>query len=246
MKGMVRWSIEDTVARYITENGAPNYWKRPLVGFADAGSPLFPELKKVCCKEHKVPQDYLPGARTVISYFLPFKEYVSESNIDCDGPSETWVDAYNTTNRLAVSVNRDLVSMLQGMGSEAAVPEDAGILINQTYSAWSQRHVARIAGLGTFGMNNMLITESGCCGRFFSVITDMELDNDRPLESERCIHKATGGCGVCMERCVAGALGENGFVRSDCYDVCMENMREKGADVCGKCVVGLPCTHRTP
>ena len=243
--GMVRWSVMETIGSYILENGKPNYWDSPLIGFADAESELFPHLKVMCCPEHKVPQDYLPGAKTVISYFLPFKEEVSKSNIGGTAPSETWVDSYIPTNDMAVMINRDLVSMLEGMGYSATFPEDAGIIINGGFSVWSQRHVAWIAGLGTFGMNNMLITEKGCCGRFFSVITDMPHAHGKPVEGERCTYKSEGKCGVCMRRCVGNAL-EGGFGRSTCYGICIENLKKYGADICGKCVVGLPCTHRMP
>ncbi|WP_338094171.1 hypothetical protein [Methanorbis furvi] len=36
------------------------------------------------------------------------------------------------------------------------------------HKRWSHRHFAVLAGLGTFGVNNMLITRMGCYGRVSS------------------------------------------------------------------------------
>ena len=79
---------------------------------------------------------------------------------------------------MAAEMCQHIAGKVREMGYRAEVPVDAGIILDRTYSCWSQRHVARIAGLGSFGMNQMLITESGCCGRFFSVITDVPCEHD--------------------------------------------------------------------
>jgi epoxyqueuosine reductase QueG len=55
-------------------------WKTPLVGFADAQDPLFGQLKKAVRPSHGLPGDLLPGARTVIAYFLPFDPAIPRSN----------------------------------------------------------------------------------------------------------------------------------------------------------------------
>ena len=55
-------------------------------------------------------------------------------------------------------------------------------------SDWSHRHVAVIAGLGKFGLNNMLITDNGCCGRVGSFITDLKIEpTKRKMEKIVCI-----------------------------------------------------------
>ncbi|HNX60797.1 MAG TPA: epoxyqueuosine reductase, partial [Spirochaetota bacterium] len=118
-------------------------------------------------------------------------------------------------------------------------------------SRWSHRHIAHLAGLGTFGINNMLITESGCCGRFGSIITDcpVTIGEKQPV-ADKCLYKAAGKCGVCVRKCVNGALRFDGFDRHKCYESCLANEelhRSIGkADVCGKCTVGLPCSLSDP
>ena len=68
-------------------------------------------------------------------------------------------------------------------------------------SDWSHRSAAFIAGMGTFGINNMLITEKGCCGRLGSVITTLPLEADTRPDGEFCLYKSRGICGACIRRC---------------------------------------------
>ena len=242
----VRSWISGFIDGYCRRTGMEPIWGEPLVGLADADSPLFRELDSVAHRGHRVPQDYLPGAVTVVSYFLPFVRSVAEGNEGGDAPSRGWIDAYRVTNDMAAELNDHLASEVRALGFSAVVPKDAGVIVDGTYSAWSQRHVARIAGLGTFGMNNMLITESGCCGRFFSVVTDVPCDHDAPVEGDRCLHRLDGSCGACIRACPIHALGVGGFDRDACGSRCYSNKEVLGEDVCGKCVVGMPCSFKDP
>lgn len=87
----------------------------------------------------------------------------------------------------------------------------------------SHRHVGWIAGLGTFGINNMLITDKGCAGRMGLVVTDIRLETAKCPIKEYCLGKYNGSCGFCVRCCVNGALAEEGFDRFACYDMCLEN-----------------------
>ena len=50
-------------------------------------------------------------------------------------------------------------------------------------SMWSERHVAYVCGLGTFGLSKGIITRRGMAGRFCSLVTELELDADiRPYQ----------------------------------------------------------------
>ena len=151
---------------------------------------------------------------------------------------------------MAAQVNQRLCQFIQGLGYDAAVPVNAGTISpQQLVSRWSQRHVAYIAGHGTFGRNNMLISDQGCAGRYYSIVTTLPVPPDSRPEGERCLHKRNGSCGLCMARCPMGALSPEGFLRERCYARCMENMALQGPDgedVCGKCLAGLPCSHRCP
>ena len=90
-------------------------------------------------------------------------------------------------------MNHHLQKVLSQWGYQAATPEQIGTLgPDRIYSNWSQRHIAYAAGLGTFGMNNMLITQNGCCGRFYSLVTDLPVLPGKPLERENCLYKREG------------------------------------------------------
>jgi epoxyqueuosine reductase QueG len=105
--------------------------------------------------------------------------------------------------------------------------------------------------MGTFGINNMLITRNGCCGRFGSIIINYEFENYKKKETkEKCLHKINGSCGICRKKCEMNAYENNVFNRERCYKKCLENAeyhKSLGyADVCGKCLAGLPCSTKDP
>lgn len=225
-------------------------WEKPLVGISNARDPYFHKLREIIRPDHHLPQDFLPEAETVVSWFIPFLPEIGKSNRGGDMPSGAWADAYIATNAMAARVNEKLCAWIREMpGQDAAVPFDAGMLGKEIpWSLWSQRHVARLAGLGTFGANNMLITDKGCVGRCFSVVTTLQLEADAPAEEERCLFKQNGSCGICIRNCPVGALTESGFDRYLCMTRLNQNQAQRGAaaTVCGKCLVGLPCSHKNP
>ena len=216
--------------------------REPLVGFADCDSPMMTHLAKVVMPGHEMPGDILSEPKIIISYFLPFNKEVALSNVSGRYASEKWAACYGETNRLIASLNDALVEYVHESGFRAAYSTrmkhfDKDVLM----SCWSERHIAEIAGLGRFGLNNLLITRAGSCGRFGSVVTDLPVVADRPETEERCLYKLTGGCMKCVKNCPTGALREDGFYREVCFAMCMENEARCGADVCGKCAVDIPC-----
>lgn len=234
-------SFKETAAEIIRSHTADCAWIRePVVGFAAVSSPKIRSLKNSVSEGHLMPEEVLPEATIILSYFLPFTRAAGECNRNGDFPSQEWADLYNKTNAVIAEINEALVCRLQAEGVSAAVPA-GGFDTELLMSRWSQRHIAEAAGLGTFGLNNMLITSAGSMGRFGSVVTALDEAADSPLAEELCIAKAGGRCGVCVKRCPTGALTENSFDRKKCYAVCRKAEEELGADVCGKCAVGIPC-----
>lgn len=230
------------------ENISP-IWKKPIVRFADANDPGFLELRRIVDEGHYMPQDYLPGAKNVLSWFLPFLPELGRNNLPGELSSEQWANAYVLTNEMAARVNGELAAFIQNeLGCAAAVPMDVGMISTENpRSRWSQRHVAYLAGHGTFGKNNMLISDAGTVGRYFSIVTALDIVPDAIIREERCLWKRNGTCGACIRRCESGALTEEGFDRFKCLRQCLKNMaRYPGADVCGKCIVELPCSYGIP
>lgn len=242
--------LEDRILLYCQENMIPPLWETPIIKYADAHDPRFSDLKEIVTPKHLLPQDILPNAKTVLSYFLPFQKMVALSNLEPGACSELWASAYNITNLMAAKLNDDLADFISLQGYEAAVPQNIGMMGSDSpehiRSRWSQRHVAFLAGHGTFGINNMLISDCGCVGRYYSIVTTLPFSADPSPVQERCLYKRNGSCGLCVKHCDAGALTAEGFNRTICMETCAKNEAQFGADVCGKCMVGLPCSFAVP
>ncbi|MBQ8179104.1 MAG: hypothetical protein IJ026_01480 [Candidatus Methanomethylophilaceae archaeon] len=251
MKGDARAEITQGIVDYLwdycEDHSIDLLWGKPLVGFADANHPRFAEFRSIVHPEHYMPSDILPGATIVVSYFLPFERQVARTNIPGDKPSPEWAFSYLMSNEASIGLGERVARIVRGMGFEAVSPRDIKRAPGTIVSRWSQRHIANLAGLGTFGMNNMLITEKGCCGRFYSVVTTLDVEPDGIPGTEYCTYRRNGGCGLCMDKCRSGALTPDGFERDVCDALCNDNGGMfNGLSVCGKCVVGMPCSHRNP
>lgn len=247
MKGRLFGEIERT----ITGHPLCDMWRAPLIACADAGDALFERLREVAHPGHMLPSDLLEGANTVITYFLPFSRHIVSSNRNGRYQSAEWALAYIETNALIALINTRLSRLLESIGFSAAAIAPTHNFDDKTLlSAWSHRHAAYIAGLGTFGLNRMLITEQGCCGRIGSLVTDAEIQADPRPEQEYCPFKIDGSCGACVKRCPNGALSTSGFDRHACYEALLVNEQRflhlGKADACGKCLCGLPCSEARP
>lgn len=247
---LLREQIQAFTTGYRRRCGLKTNWKRPLVRFADAAAPLYAQLKELVSPTHLLPEDILPGATVVVLYFLPFEEWIGCANEGGSAPAVEWAVAYNETNTMFPQLNEHLITVIEGLGYQAAQPDGSrsGTLSSERiYSDWSMRHMAVMAGLGTFGLNNLLITENGCCGRMSSVVCNLPVTPDGSLPEEACLHKRTGGCGACIRNCPTGALSEHdAFRRRDCWAHLQSFKGTVGATACGKCITGLPCTFTRP
>jgi epoxyqueuosine reductase QueG len=118
--------------------------------------------------------------------------------------------------------------------------------VERLVSNWSERHVAFVCGLGTFGLSKGLITEKGVAGRFSSIVTDMGLSPSvRPYEGlyDYCIF-----CGLCARRCPANAISlDTGKAHEPCEAFLNETRALFSPRYgCGKCQSGMPCESRIP
>lgn len=251
IRGIIENFIADYVGSYPTRKNTDTTWLSPLVAYADAADSRFLELKNIISPSHAVPTDFLPDAQTVIAYFLPFNRVVAKSNILGRESSREWVVAYIETNTLISDLNAALAQKLTKHGYRAAlIPPTHNFDKVKLISDWSHRHAAYIAGLGKFGLNNMLITAKGCCGRVGTVVTNAPIGPTPRVDRQYCLYKIDGSCGICAKRCVNDALHKESFDRQKCYAMCLENAArfyDLGlADVCGKCLVDVPCSYVNP
>lgn len=251
MKESIISTIQNFVAEYQIQEHIRSRWGVPLVGFADAADPQFLRLKEVVSETHAIPQDILPEARTVIAFFLPFSKELTASNVKGQMSSRQWAITYIETNELIAQLSRHLQRFFQEFcATSCTIPATHNWDEVRLVSNWSHRHIAYIAGLGSFGRNNMLITEKGCCGRVGSFITTYPIQADTIRQAPACLYKYDGTCGKCVRKCVNDALTADSFDRFRCYAMLLKNVEEHDevgyADVCGKCLVAVPCSHVDP
>lgn len=255
--------IIDEIRAFVAAENAKcsmgSIWREPIVGFADAKGEYISRLREIVHPKHQLPEEVMEDAKTILCYFVPFAEWIAESNEESNLASPKWAESYELTNAMMGRLNEHMTEFIRNMGYEAkTAPEAAVFYRDEVMSHWSFRHLAYAAGLGTFGLNNMLITDKGCSGRYNTLVTNLDVETDEPKKEDTCLYKKDGSCGICMVKCPAGAITPDGFDRHKCYEQCLKNAEihtgfgssyesgnEKyGSEVCGKCMAGMPCTYR--
>ena len=249
--------IDEHISGMVRDARTITKYRPILVGFADALDPDFLKLKKFINSFHRLPTDILPRARTVISFFIPFTEEVVVANERCPFVAEEWAIAYSETNHLIEKICSSLAIRLgkEGVKANWELPT-YNFDKERMVSYWSHKSVAKVAGLGSFGLNQMLITDSGCAGRLGSIVIDASITPTPKSKIERCLYLVDKSCVACVERCPNRALTITGLDKHRCYQRCLEADKaysylaeSRGFvgpfDVCGKCSVG-PCSVKTP
>jgi epoxyqueuosine reductase QueG len=223
-------------------------YRRPLVGFAPADAPGFAELHHAVHPTHLLPHDMLPGARSVVSFFLPFAPWVVEANAQHRKQvADEWAVAYVETNDLIGRITACLIEALAQCGIRAAAePATYNFDPVTLVSRWAHKSVAVIAGIGSFGLHQLIITDAGCAGRFGSLVLDADLPATKAEPKHRCLYFHDGSCLECVMRCPADALDPSEPLdKQSCWQRCQdvgEEFKHLGpTEVCGKCATG-PCS----
>ncbi len=232
----------------------------PIVGVAAADDPLFLRLRRpaIVGPQFRQPRDWLPEAESVLSFFFPVSEKIGDSNsADPREPSHEWLHARIEGQAYIAAVCDLVADALVRQGYKAVTPSNHPDFRTRRFDApdsdpsppfvsnWSERHVAHVAGLGTFGLSAGLITEKGMAGRFGSVVTSLRLEpTPRPYSGpfDYCTR-----CGACMRRCTNQAITAAGKDHIRCKDFLIEvSLRYPGRYGCGKCQVKVPCSRGIP
>ena len=264
-----RFVLEDAGNRF-PENGQP-YFNEPLVGFAAADDPLFTAYKSVIGDFHLTPYELALATEadsawipcTVICWVLPVSEQTRASNrSETRYPSRAWAKTRNDGEKFNGSLRRHLVAHLRAAGYQAFAPQyhPAWHEYPETpvglASSWSERHAAYAAGLGTFSLNDALITPQGIAHRLGSVITDLKIvPSPKPYSDHKsnCLFHREGTCGVCIGRCPVGALSDSGHDKRICSEYvygaipkAVGELFEVASTGCGLCQPKVPCEGRIP
>jgi epoxyqueuosine reductase len=266
---IVRFSLANPENRH--REGEERYFDEPLVGFASALDPLFAEYKRIIGPFHRTPPEWmttdpdaqgmLPG--TVICWILPVARAARESNRrERVWPSREWAHTRTFGEKFNNLLRLHVVAFLCGRGHRAIAPQlspgwkridDAPLGIAST---WSERHAAYAAGLGTFSLSDGLITERGIAHRCGSVITDLVLPPTKRYGTNHrgnCLFYREEGCGVCIDRCPAGAISREGHDKAKCREYVHGDIpravgeRFQVSEIgCGLCQTRVPCEGMIP
>lgn len=210
-----------------------------MVGFASSDQWDRPPFQPWVPEEFR-PKAILPETRSAIVLGMPITLPIIET-----APSIAYHVLYETVNRLLDQSTYLLSNYLGKKGyASMSIPRDGyghlSVLKDRPVAFFSHRHAAYLAGLGTFGMNNVILTrEYGPRVRFGTIFTAAEIEPDRIMEGDLCIK-----CMRCVDACPAKALpGQEYPQRLTDKDAClMENLKllERYISPCGICLKVCP------
>lgn len=248
-------------------------WDEPLIGVARGDDPLFALIKADLGDFYWTPQEAFamafPAAPapkedlSVIVWVLPQTENTRlDQRAETQFAAERWARSRDFGEKFNCALRLHMARTLTESGYPAVAPERLpgfGYRRSEKFglaSNWSERHTAHIAGLGTFGLSDGLITPRGKAVRIGSVVARLDLPpTPRPYDSHQqwCLWYAKGTCGACMRRCPAQAIDAAGHDKDACHayirEVTAPEARHRfgtEATPCGLCQVKIPCEDAIP
>jgi len=196
-------------------------------------------VSKIIPKDER-PKALMRNSRSVIVIGIP-----TQRAILATAPSVYYSEHYKTINSMLDHAAQRIAMELNIIGYDSMYISRDGYqgiegLRKDPSSFFSHRHSAYLAGLGTFGVNNMLLTKkNGPRIRFTSVITTAELNYNGPMKTQLCIK-----CMRCRKECPDDAVA-SGMYPNNITDKkrCVERsatLRSEGRSPCGRCIYVCP------
>jgi epoxyqueuosine reductase QueG len=209
LKGGEMEVLTNNVVHWLKDNGAS------VVGIANV------ERFEGAPRGHH-PSDFVPRAKSVITFgvailhhTIHWESHLANSELV---PQEHRKDVlqnyfyrqtgYNLVNDLLDRLAFCTANLLESQGYPSLFfpatygPTVSEFIRERIPSGWglfSQRHAAVMAGLGEFGLNNVVVTHQyGPRIRFNSVITEAELIPSTLLAEKTCLGE---GCSICVQNC---------------------------------------------
>ena len=250
-------------------------WALPHVAIAQGDDPLFLRNKEMIGSFLWTPEEAYtlafpdppaPASELrVISYVLPqTPETRADQRLEKTVPAERWARSRFHGEEFNCNLRIHLAETLTRAGYPSVAPErlpDFGYQQSERFglaSNWSERHAAFVAGLGTFGLSDAMITQWGKAVRFGSVVSRINLPVTKRVYGEDphawCLWYAKGTCGACAKRCPVGAITTTeGHDKQACFTYIRETTTPfatrtygTGATPCGLCQVKIPCEAQVP
>lgn len=253
-----------------------------LLGFVSGDDPIFEKYKEVVGPKHHTPAEAYSiyckkngiSANTdnlsVVAYILPMNPLTKKENLEYskEWPSERWAHTRLYGDRCNKALQAYLLEELEKEGINGVAPmSPKGVKIsdspsnnylfkvyNYVYSSWSHRHFCFAAGLGSFGLSDGFINETGKAMRCGSIIVDYKLPSDaanRPPDTEP--YKYCLRCGECIKRCPVDAISfKGGHDKVKCREKITTTIPYINQNYhipiysCGLCQVGVPCSNGIP
>jgi epoxyqueuosine reductase QueG len=171
-----------------------------------------------------------------------------------NGATREYYDEYNKLNNILDKIANSCVKFITDKGYSAVGQTSTYITSDDDLTTpMPHKTVATRAGLGWIGKNALLVTpEYGSAIRLTSVITDMPLVTNNPINESKC-----GTCNKCKSTCPAKAINGNLWnVNSKREELlnphaCRKTARKLFKDrvgieitLCGKCIEVCPYTQR--
>lgn len=151
-------------------------------------------------------------------------------------PTPLYFHHYQRVNILLDTIGLRITLAIQELGYQALpIPASQIVDWKNQKGHLSHKRVARLAGLGWIGRNNLLVNERfGSRVRLVTVLTDLPLEIDFPTTRD------CGACRACLSVCPAGAISER--VEDFDHIRCYEQLRTFSKTlhfshhICGVCV----------
>jgi len=236
--------IETIIKKEVLNHKESFRFREPIIGYSSASDPLYDQLSDILKTKHLHPTELLSTAKTVVVYFIPHSIEIIRKIQGKDIIVQEWSDNYAITNTLLQKIGCELKQELhtKGILAEGEPPTNNYDPIELT-TPWSHKAVAVIAGIGTFGLNHLVITPSGTAGRLGSIVIDAEITPTERPETSYCLYYKTGKCKVCVEKCPTGALTETHFDKFRCNAYLDGKNIHDLQQGCGMCSSG-PCASK--
>jgi epoxyqueuosine reductase QueG len=191
-------------------------------------------LADVRTDDAHLPPELLARLGTALSIALPVAPEVL-STIE-DRPNQLYEHHYRQVNFALDRLGLELVNRIHALGSQAlAIPASQIVDWEKQQAHLSHKRIAVAAGIGWLGRNNLLVTPAnGAQVRLLTVLTDLALEPDRPLE------RGCGSCRACIAACPARAIKgtQAEFDHLACFAALKEFQRQRLVSqyICGVCV----------